>query len=401
MTDKPGCHHPRPARGDQAPSSPRPGASAPSASRSASRCAPSTRAASWSRPAPSAGSCRPSASARTASIAHLRPDWFFERERVRRHPLRHRLAPGRPVPLLHGLDRGEVVASAVGNFANPGDPGLEDFGEMLLRGDRSATGYIRVDWYTPDGLPTWGDGRLPSSAPRATSSCASTSTSPAGRGPPPVPGRRQGARHSTAPTSTSPTTGTWSATSSTAPRPRCPRPTPSRPPSWLSWRRRRRRAWATCVEPLPSGFRRGRQNWHRARRGLPVRPRRPVARGSPSRAVGAHRRAARAGARQAVSPAVVSVVVALGCRVNRVAGGPRPRGRSRRPRRRARPRGRRPRAGRRAGPERSGKRRGRRPRTRSRPPGVGEPRGARRRTPAEESPGSVPPSRFACGTSRG
>ena len=30
---------------------------------------------------------------------------------------------------------------------------------MVLASDR-ATGYIRVDWFTPDGLPTWGDGRL-------------------------------------------------------------------------------------------------------------------------------------------------------------------------------------------------------------------------------------------------
>ena len=30
---------------------------------------------------------------------------------------------------------------------------------MILRGDK-ATGYIRVDWYTPDGLSNWGDGRL-------------------------------------------------------------------------------------------------------------------------------------------------------------------------------------------------------------------------------------------------
>jgi hypothetical protein len=51
------------------------------------------------------------------------------------------------------------VASTVGNFANPDEPGLQDFGEILLRGD-TAQGYIRVDWYTPAGLPTWGDGRL-------------------------------------------------------------------------------------------------------------------------------------------------------------------------------------------------------------------------------------------------
>ncbi len=52
-----------------------------------------------------------------------------------------------------------MVTSAVGNFANPDEPGLQDFGELLLRSG-NAQGYIRVDWYTPDGLPTWGDGRL-------------------------------------------------------------------------------------------------------------------------------------------------------------------------------------------------------------------------------------------------
>ena len=30
---------------------------------------------------------------------------------------------------------------------------------VLIRGDKGA-GYIRVDWFTPDGLNTWGDGRL-------------------------------------------------------------------------------------------------------------------------------------------------------------------------------------------------------------------------------------------------
>jgi hypothetical protein len=29
----------------------------------------------------------------------------------------------------------------------------------MLRGNRGS-GYARVDWYTPDGLETWGDGRL-------------------------------------------------------------------------------------------------------------------------------------------------------------------------------------------------------------------------------------------------
>ena len=38
-------------------------------------------------------------------------------------------------------------------------PAFEDFGEIVLARD-AANGYIRVDWFTPDGLPTWGDGRL-------------------------------------------------------------------------------------------------------------------------------------------------------------------------------------------------------------------------------------------------
>jgi predicted dehydrogenase len=58
-----------------------------------------------------------------------------------------------------GSTEAEVVSSQIGNFKHPQYPEFEDFGDMLLRGNRG-TGYIRVDWYTPDGLSTWGDGRL-------------------------------------------------------------------------------------------------------------------------------------------------------------------------------------------------------------------------------------------------
>ncbi|MCY3021749.1 MAG: Gfo/Idh/MocA family oxidoreductase [Planctomycetota bacterium] len=58
-----------------------------------------------------------------------------------------------------GSTSAEVVFSQVANYKHPQYPELEDFGDMILRSDR-ATGYIRVDWYTPDGLSTWGDGRL-------------------------------------------------------------------------------------------------------------------------------------------------------------------------------------------------------------------------------------------------
>ena len=90
---------------------------------------------------------------------HLRPPWFFERSRtggilcdLASHQIDQFL-------YLTGARGAEVVASTVANRANPADPDLEDYGEVLLRTAR-ATGFFRVDWYTPDGLPTWGDGRL-------------------------------------------------------------------------------------------------------------------------------------------------------------------------------------------------------------------------------------------------
>lgn len=89
----------------------------------------------------------------------LRPAWFFDRARcggilcdLASHQIDQFL-------YLTASTDAHVVASSVANYANPDCPGLEDFGEAWLRGER-ATGYARVDWYTPDGLNTWGDGRL-------------------------------------------------------------------------------------------------------------------------------------------------------------------------------------------------------------------------------------------------
>jgi predicted dehydrogenase len=58
-----------------------------------------------------------------------------------------------------GSTHAEIVASQVGNRNHPQYPGLEDFGDCMVRGN-GGTGYLRVDWFTPDGLPVWGDGRL-------------------------------------------------------------------------------------------------------------------------------------------------------------------------------------------------------------------------------------------------
>lgn len=89
----------------------------------------------------------------------IRPKWFFEREAyggiltdIASHQIDQFM-------FFTGSTEVEIVSATVANYANPKDPGLQDFGELLLRGDRGH-GYIRVDWYTPDALPTWGDGRL-------------------------------------------------------------------------------------------------------------------------------------------------------------------------------------------------------------------------------------------------
>jgi predicted dehydrogenase len=58
-----------------------------------------------------------------------------------------------------GSTTGEVVASQVRNIRHPDRPLFQDFGDAMVRGN-GGTGYIRVDWFTPDGLPSWGDGRL-------------------------------------------------------------------------------------------------------------------------------------------------------------------------------------------------------------------------------------------------
>ncbi len=58
-----------------------------------------------------------------------------------------------------GSTQARITAAHVANYKYPQYPELEDFGEVMVEGN-GGTGYIRVDWYTPDGLGVWGDGRL-------------------------------------------------------------------------------------------------------------------------------------------------------------------------------------------------------------------------------------------------
>lgn len=92
-------------------------------------------------------------------IGTARPDWFWAREKyggiltdIASHQVEQFL-------FFSDSESAEVISSQVGNFSHPAKPEFEDFGQIVLASN-GATGFIRVDWFTPDGLPTWGDGRL-------------------------------------------------------------------------------------------------------------------------------------------------------------------------------------------------------------------------------------------------
>lgn len=91
--------------------------------------------------------------------APVRPAWFFEKDKyggilcdIGSHQIEQYL-------YYSGAKDATVTYSRVGNYAHPEYPELEDFGDAMLTGDNGTTNYFRVDWFTPDGLSTWGDGR--------------------------------------------------------------------------------------------------------------------------------------------------------------------------------------------------------------------------------------------------
>ena len=88
-----------------------------------------------------------------------RPEWFFDKARyggiitdIGSHQVEQFLA-------YAGCDNATVEHARACNLNHPDMPGLEDFGEFALVGDNGASCYARLDWFTPDGLPVWGDGR--------------------------------------------------------------------------------------------------------------------------------------------------------------------------------------------------------------------------------------------------
>ncbi|MBK1791102.1 Gfo/Idh/MocA family protein [Persicirhabdus sediminis] len=89
-----------------------------------------------------------------------RPEWFFDKEKyggiltdIGSHQFEQAL-------FFTGASDATLNFARTANLANSDRPGLEDFGEASLTMDNGASCYCRVDWFTPDGLSVWGDGRV-------------------------------------------------------------------------------------------------------------------------------------------------------------------------------------------------------------------------------------------------
>jgi predicted dehydrogenase len=88
-----------------------------------------------------------------------RPEWFYEKDKyggilcdIGSHNFEQML-------YFTGARTGEVVSSSIANYNHPEHPELDDFGDAHVTFDNGTSGYVRVDWLTPSGLSTWGDGR--------------------------------------------------------------------------------------------------------------------------------------------------------------------------------------------------------------------------------------------------
>ncbi|MBK5200690.1 MAG: Gfo/Idh/MocA family oxidoreductase [Spirochaetaceae bacterium] len=89
-----------------------------------------------------------------------RPSWFFNKEQfggiitdIGSHQLEQVLA-------YSGAKDAKFISSRVGNLKHKNYPNFEDYGDAFFITDNGIPCYISVDWFTPDGLGTWGDGRM-------------------------------------------------------------------------------------------------------------------------------------------------------------------------------------------------------------------------------------------------
>lgn len=88
-----------------------------------------------------------------------RPDWFWDPARYGGILCDIGSHQADQFVYYTGSTSAGVTASQIANVNHPDKPKFQDFGDMMLHGNEGA-GYVRVDWFTPGGLGTWGDGRL-------------------------------------------------------------------------------------------------------------------------------------------------------------------------------------------------------------------------------------------------
>jgi predicted dehydrogenase len=88
-----------------------------------------------------------------------RPDWFFDKQAyggiltdIGSHQVEQFLT-------YSGATDADINFARASNLNNSDKPGLEDFGELSMTGNNGTSFYTRVDWFTPNGQATWGDGR--------------------------------------------------------------------------------------------------------------------------------------------------------------------------------------------------------------------------------------------------
>ena len=88
-----------------------------------------------------------------------RPAWFWDNSKngtilidIGSHQIEQFLT-------YSGSKTAKVVYASMKNFANPEHPDFFDYGDCVLEGDSGASCFFKVDWFTPDGMGAWGDGR--------------------------------------------------------------------------------------------------------------------------------------------------------------------------------------------------------------------------------------------------
>lgn len=91
--------------------------------------------------------------------ANTRPEWFFDEERyggilvdIGCHQIEQLI-------FFAGAKDAKIIQSRIGNYDHTEYEKFQDFGDGMLQCDNGVTGYFQVDWFTPDGLGAWGDGR--------------------------------------------------------------------------------------------------------------------------------------------------------------------------------------------------------------------------------------------------